>query len=343
MVKFGDRMRGMIQAGWEERYIDYSKLKKLIEVNEPDALTAAQSETFFEALQRDIRKVDAFVEKQGAALKARAATKRGIDREDVVADLAILRRYVGTNIIAATKIIKKHDKHVDPTLRKRERVAALIRACPGMNSLPQFQSELGAAPPSPSVVAVDMNEFTNARDEDDEDDTRDSEDSLRSLPGWLLGGAKQDAAIFFKAYLADWRLESDDEENQPILILSRGATSKPKGDASEWDANFADDTRAWSELSPKEKAVALCVVTAKLSLILLALCERARSFTPPPRALVPPALLRSHAVFALALVSQTPSSAASPSSRTASASSAAGRRGRSSPTTSCSPTPSRGC
>ena len=106
MVKFGDRMRGMIQAGWEERYIDYSKLKKLIEVNEPDALTAAQSETFFEALQRDIRKVDAFVEKQGAALKARAATKRGIDREDVVADLAILRRYVGTNIIAATKIIK---------------------------------------------------------------------------------------------------------------------------------------------------------------------------------------------------------------------------------------------
>ena len=31
----------------------------------------------------------------------------------------LLRRFVGTNVIAATKIVKKHDKHVQPSLHKR--------------------------------------------------------------------------------------------------------------------------------------------------------------------------------------------------------------------------------
>ncbi len=39
-----------------------------------------------------------------------------------------LRRFVGTNVIAATKIVKKHDKHVPPALKKRDALAALVRA-----------------------------------------------------------------------------------------------------------------------------------------------------------------------------------------------------------------------
>ena len=73
-----------------------------------------------EQLAADIRKVDAFVEHQMASLKQRARTARAASRNDdlrdVIADLSTLRRYVGTNVIAATKIVKKHDKHVEEPL-----------------------------------------------------------------------------------------------------------------------------------------------------------------------------------------------------------------------------------
>ena len=39
----------------------------------------------------------------------------------------MLCRFVGTNVIAATKIVKKHDKHVQPSLRKRVLVGNLVR------------------------------------------------------------------------------------------------------------------------------------------------------------------------------------------------------------------------
>ena len=270
MVKFGDRMRGMIQAGWESQYIEYDKLKKLIE---HDTLNMAQSEAFYEQLAADIRKVDAFVEQKTASLKQRAraarAANRNDDLRDVIADLSTLRRYVGTNVIAATKIIKKHDKHVEEPLQKRERVAALIRSCPGMNSVPQFQSEItdGFDPPdSPPTVAVEMPGYQPYQGGDDDDD-KETEASLRSLPGWLLGGAKQDAAVFYKAYLADWRIDSDDEEDQ--LILTRGPTPNiPKPTTSDWDTDFSDNTRKWEELEPMEKVAAVAVVVAKLALIL---------------------------------------------------------------------------
>ena len=80
-------------------------------------------ERLYKELAAEIGKVDAFVAKRRDELRA------GLDGSTPVTKLSKeldeLRSYVGTNLVAATKIVKKHDKNVAPELSKRERVAAL--------------------------------------------------------------------------------------------------------------------------------------------------------------------------------------------------------------------------
>jgi len=123
----------------------------------------------------------------------------------------VLCRYVGTNVIAATKIVKKHDKHVQPSLRKRVVVGNIIRNSKVLAELVQYSSTVqrGGAPsskvtPSDSGIAP-----------------TEEEAEMRGLPEWLLSGAKENDAAsetaqseeeppgwhypsFFSTYLDDW-------------------------------------------------------------------------------------------------------------------------------------------
>ena len=123
----------------------------------------------------------------------------------------MLCRYVGTNVIAATKIVKKHDKHVQPSLRKRVVVGNIIRNSKVLAELVQYSSTIqrGGAPsskvtPSDSGIAP-----------------TEEEAEMRGLPEWLLSGAKENDAAsetaqseeeppgwhypaFFSTYLDDW-------------------------------------------------------------------------------------------------------------------------------------------
>ena len=123
----------------------------------------------------------------------------------------VLCRYVGTNVIAATKIVKKHDKHVQPSLRKRVVVGNIIRNSKVLAELVQYSSTIqrGGAPSSkvtPSDSGITPTE---------------EEAEMRGLPEWLLSGAKENDAAsetaqseeeppgwhypaFFSTYLDDW-------------------------------------------------------------------------------------------------------------------------------------------
>ena len=134
------------------------------------------------------------------------------DRRRVLPPCAqVLCRYVGTNVIAATKIVKKHDKHVQPSLRKRVVVGNIIRSSKVLAELVQYSSTVqrGGAPSSkvtPSDNGVAPTE---------------EEAEMRGLPDWLLSGAKENDAAsetaqseeeppgwhypsFFSTYLDDW-------------------------------------------------------------------------------------------------------------------------------------------
>ena len=118
---------------------------------------------------------------------------------------------VGTNVIAATKIVKKHDKHVQPSLRKRVVVGNIIRGSKVFAELIAYSSTVqrGGVPsnkvtPSDSGVAP-----------------TEEEAEMRGLPDWLLSGATENDAAsetaqseeepatwhypsFFSTYLDDW-------------------------------------------------------------------------------------------------------------------------------------------
>lgn len=63
MVRFGERLELLKQAGWEKYYIDYERLKKMIDEIEAAATaaganTARKSEAFAESLKKEMEKVD---------------------------------------------------------------------------------------------------------------------------------------------------------------------------------------------------------------------------------------------------------------------------------------------
>merc|ERR1719487_106918 len=172
MVKFGERLPQLMVRGWSQFYIDYDKLKRILEsasASSTDDARARASAEFFTALEHDIRKVDSFVESQlkelRSALKAAKGSPSAVDAVNV--DLHKLCRFVGTNIIAATKIVKKHDKGVPEKLQQREKVAALVMSCPALNDVPAFQTEVTGRD-SPKSVAIDIKSSTTSADDDDD-------------------------------------------------------------------------------------------------------------------------------------------------------------------------------
>ena len=96
----------------------------------------------------------------------------------------MLCRYVGTNVIAATKIVKKHDKHVQPSLRKRVVVGNIIRSSKVLAELVQYSSTVQRGGAPSSKVTPSDNGVAPTKEEAE----------MRGLPDWLLSGAKENDA-----------------------------------------------------------------------------------------------------------------------------------------------------
>ena len=189
MVKFGERLPKLMHRGWEQFYIDYEALKKAIEGAD------TKSDAFVKHIEKEIRKMDKFVlqrsKELGKAFSAAGRAPKALT--DVQRDLATLRRFVGTNVIAATKIVKKHDKNVPADSQKREHVATLIRGCSGISAVLAFQRDFEAAMKKmnlqrPSPAGVQWPSLWNDPEAgvDDEADT----ETVRVAPAHagLLGG-----------------------------------------------------------------------------------------------------------------------------------------------------------
>ena len=274
MVKFGERLPTLMVAAWKDKYIDYERLKAMLE---DGALDAAASSAFYKELAAEIAKVDAFVAKRRDELRA------GVDGSTPVAKLSKeldeLRSYVGTNLVAATKIVKKHDKNVAPELSKRERVAALVNSCAGLNGVPELQRKIdqqnslktndkksGAALEHVRLAARDNDATNHVGDEND------TETTLRSLPYWLLAGARADAAakenagLMYMTYLVDWDLE----EAAPLAGSFKKEGVEVLAD-DKWIVDFSNDAKSWGSLTGPEKVKAVAGVLLKLTLVVAAL------------------------------------------------------------------------
>ena len=272
MVKFGERLPGLMVRGWEIQYIDYDALKKILDSG-TDATKI--STDFYNKLESNIMKVDRWVEGQLRELQKayKAAHGNTLALEGVKADLDKLRRYVGTNIIAATKIVKKHDKNVqDSSLQKRDKVAGLILSCASFKKVPIFQQEILGGKTNPSVAIEITSSMTSNKGDDDDNDT---EQTLRSLPAWLMSGAvckeneesKHASMSIITTYVKDWTLE----EEEPTEPLNGTKPSAATASGDGFDVTFTSDATRWADMGGGEKAIFVLKVVIKLCIVVLAL------------------------------------------------------------------------
>ena len=294
MVLFGENLLTLQTPGWESQYIKYAELKvtiaKIKNATDEDA-KAQLSTDFYTSLIKQVVKVNTFVQKQqqlagvafgkagdaetllaGAPLLqsesrslSDAIAQTGDDAKvnkylcalkDVSDTLTDIRHFVGTNVIAATKIVKKHDKNVPDELAKRSMVSDTICKQPFYvdSTLPQLASEVDVAIAKALAklyTGKDLasTELLSAGAAGSGTDTDDGElGELRTLPSWLLKGADTDAKAppeqvrFMDTYLTQWRFKK--VETQDV----EGETT-----GTAWNVDFTDDAKKWSEMDGKEK------------------------------------------------------------------------------------------
>eukprot|EP00966_Prymnesium_polylepis_P073515 1706487-Prymnesium_polylepis.1 len=204
-----------MQPGWEKHYVDYNAIKD----NQVEAVIAqpskAATEAFLAAITSEIAKSDAFVQLSTETLRTEfdALCKASSSLTDFEAKVTKLRHFVALNVIAATKIVKKHDKHAGDAMSQRSTVANLVYASSGIQSCRMLHADLvaalGVTPSnelSPAEVQIDMGED-------------ESEPALRALPNWLLKDLNDVQAetqtkapvelysrSFYTTFLTDWTM-----------------------------------------------------------------------------------------------------------------------------------------
>ena len=189
---------------------------------------------------------------------------------DLSALVANMKSFVGTNVVAATKIVKKHDKNA-PNDLKREAVSDLIKAQPfyAAPTLPALTDKVhalteaalgkiyGGEPVEGGAVKL---QCASQSDEDEETETTE-------LMGWLLQTADPESSKtsveigggetqrFIETYMADWSLTR---------------TAKASG-SDPWEVDFTDDAKLWSEKDCGERGMSILITTTKLVLAFAAL------------------------------------------------------------------------
>ena len=168
-------MLAMQHLGWEAHYINYDDLKVTIgklDGCSTDAEILAVSDQFCDELTKALQRVDSFVLAETKSLRSDFNSSDAASLRKVHSSVRALRGFVGTNVIAATKIAKKHDKHVPPALSKRLVIGNMIRGSDALAQLIAFSAEVDAKSPKATKEA-----------------STEEENGLRSLPDWLLSGA----------------------------------------------------------------------------------------------------------------------------------------------------------
>lgn len=236
-----------------------------------------------------IHSVDSFVKGKAADLDASTDLQSAESLRAAQSSIKVLRRFVGTNVIAATKIVKKHDKHVQPSLSKRVVVGNMIRSSEALAELIALSRRVEAE------LHRDKNAL-NSRvmpTDGDRDRITEEEAGLRALPDWLLSGATSDDARsegseeaaaemgafsypnFFSFYLDDWRVQEKQElaglvsPRSPVSVTDDAADLGGNGvsGGDGYDVDFKDDSKPWAQLSTAEKGMLILVVLVKLCLI----------------------------------------------------------------------------
>eukprot|EP00462_Mataza_sp_D1_P021657 CAMPEP_0175131040 /NCGR_PEP_ID=MMETSP0087-20121206/6324_1 /TAXON_ID=136419 /ORGANISM="Unknown Unknown, Strain D1" /LENGTH=881 /DNA_ID=CAMNT_0016413291 /DNA_START=27 /DNA_END=2672 /DNA_ORIENTATION=- len=192
-----------------------------------------------------------------------------------------LRRFVGTNVIAATKIAKKHDKNVPPMLAKRDLVAAALREMPFVRetALPELceQTDQLTEETLQRLYPTETASITN-RPRKDVDDADAETLKLRALPSWLLAGAAADqaditievkdetvtqATRFINTFLLDWKFRRATYEDG---LDGPSQTAVSKGDG--WNVDFQDSGKQWNQLNCLEKFKTCFINLTKVAFIL---------------------------------------------------------------------------
>ena len=140
MVNFGKRLQALQYTPWKGQYLDYNRLKGVLETDVTNDLAAFREREFVRQLNREIEKIVLFFLEQQGILAARLSTLREQEREcslqvrelathsgsenilltklndlsqqyrEVGEDLVHLIHYVELNVTGIRKILKKHDK-----------------------------------------------------------------------------------------------------------------------------------------------------------------------------------------------------------------------------------------
>lgn len=188
-----------------------------------------------------------------------------------------LRRYVGTNVIAATKIVKKHDKMVPAELSKRQAVADEIMSMPFVTGTVL----VGVCDKTDALIDAAMAKLCGShRRVRAESEAADEEtESLRELPQWLLSGAKDDATGANGGVLV--RMHSQEHSSRLISTFLTDWKFKPPSDArrmsasgrkdNNWDVDFEDTNVKWSDLSFGGKFEAISINVIKVLLVFVCL------------------------------------------------------------------------
>ena len=125
-MKFGKTLTAAQYGPWQDLYIPYKDLKRILKTSAGDPAVFAEAEgTFMTQLLRSVRAVDDFFGCQVTGLRDRvtslrrscAEAERALPLSQVSTEVELvaegvewLRRYVLLNKQAVHKILKKHDK-----------------------------------------------------------------------------------------------------------------------------------------------------------------------------------------------------------------------------------------
>jgi len=191
-----------------------------------------------------------------------------------------LRHYVALNVIAATKIVKKHDKHAGAAFSRRTTIGTLVHTSKGINECRRLQGDLTSKLRNnggkPTKLCADVHVEISAGDNDEE-----SEQQLRALPQWLLTNlpeAQQETGqnaterepyvtTFYTTFLEDWSWSSDQQLGQSLLG-GRDERAQPLEEG--WDVEFKDTSgeKPWGELDAKGRCVRVALFSAKITAII---------------------------------------------------------------------------
>jgi hypothetical protein len=180
-------------------------------------VTEAATDAFVTAVSYEIAKFDAFASEQASLLRSKFEGASSDMIKEIESEMTTLRHYVALNVIAATKIVKKHDKHAGAECSRRTTIGLLVYTSSGIQMCRKLHTDIsaksGTMPPRAQSDEVNLHvEGTGGGDDDEEGDQ-----VLRALPNWLLkdladvqNEAHQNEApqpyvkSFYTTFLSDW-------------------------------------------------------------------------------------------------------------------------------------------